>query len=213
MPESDRQAVAEEFERVVAGSPTHGFENPVVCRDGSRRWMVWNARYLPDYEDGPAILKVGHDITFLKQAQERALQSERLAAIGQMVTGLAHESRNALQRSQACLEMLALAVRDRPEALDLIERLQKAQDHLHHLYEDVRGYAAPIKLDKSPLRPARRSGARPGPTSSRPARASRPSCAKWSTASTCAARSTHFASSRSFATSSTTPWPPARLPS
>ena len=67
-----------------------------------------------------------------------------------MVTGLAHESRNALQRSQACLEMLALAVRDRPEALDLINRIQKAQDHLHHLYEDVRGYAAPIKLDKTP---------------------------------------------------------------
>ncbi len=68
--------------------------------------MVWNARFLADYEDGPAILKVGQDITFLKQAQERALQSERLAAIGEMVTGLAHESRNALQRSQACLEML-----------------------------------------------------------------------------------------------------------
>ncbi len=136
-------------------SPTRGFENPVACRDGSRRWMVWNARYLADYEDGPAILKVGQDITFLKQAQERAVQSERLAAIGEMVTGLAHESRNALQRSQACLEMLALAVRDRPEALDLIGRIQKAQDHLHTLYEDVRGYAAPIKLDRTPCDLAR----------------------------------------------------------
>jgi signal transduction histidine kinase len=105
---------------------------------------------LPDYEDGPAILNVGHDITYLKQAQQRALQAERLAAIGQMVAGLAHESRNALQRSQACLEMLALAVRDRPDALALIDRLQKAQDHLHLLYEDVRGYAAPIVLDRRP---------------------------------------------------------------
>lgn len=34
----------------------------------------------------------------LKQAQERALQSERLAAIGQMVTGLAHESGNGRLR-------------------------------------------------------------------------------------------------------------------
>jgi signal transduction histidine kinase len=84
----------------------------------------------------------------LEQAQRRALQAERLAAIGEMVTGLAHESRNALQRSQACLEMLALVVQDRPEALDLLDRLQKAQDHLHHLYEDVRGYAAPIHLEK-----------------------------------------------------------------
>jgi len=148
LPESSRKAVADEFVQVVDGRPSFGFENPVICRDGSRRWIVWNTRYLPDYEDGPAILKVGQDITFLKQAQERALQAERLAAIGQMVTGLAHESRNALARSQACLEMLALAVRDRPEALDLIGRLQKAQDHLHHLYEDVRSYAAPIKLEK-----------------------------------------------------------------
>jgi PAS domain S-box-containing protein len=148
--ESDRATVADEFRRVIAGKPTPGFENPVICRDGSRRSMVWNARFLDDYEGGPAILKVGHDITFFKQAQERAMQAERLAVIGEVVTGLAHESRNALQRSQACLEMLALAVHDRPDALDLINRIQKAQDHLHALYEDVRSYAAPIKLKCAP---------------------------------------------------------------
>jgi len=148
-PESDRRAMTRELERVLEGRPTRGFESRVICRDGSRRWLIWNARYLPDHEDAPAILLVGNDITFLKEAQERALQSERLAAIGQMVTGLAHESRNALARSQACLEMLALTVKDRPNALALIERLQNAQDHLHYLYEDVRGYASPIKLEKS----------------------------------------------------------------
>ena len=82
----------------------------------------------------------------LKQAQDKLLQSERLAAIGQMMTGLAHESRNALQRSQACLEMLALEVQDRPAALDFVARIQKAQDYLHQLYEEVRDYAAPIRL-------------------------------------------------------------------
>jgi PAS domain S-box-containing protein len=150
LPEADREAVAGMFRRVMNGTPTHGFENPIICRDGSRRWMTWNARHLLDYENGPAVLKVGQDITYLKQAQQQALRAERLAAIGQMVAGLAHESRNALQRSQACLEMLALKVRDRPDALDLIARLQKAQDHLQLLYEDVRSYAAPIVLDRRP---------------------------------------------------------------
>jgi C4-dicarboxylate-specific signal transduction histidine kinase len=84
----------------------------------------------------------------LKHAQEQALQSARLAAIGQMMTGLAHESGNALARSQACLEMLALEVQDRPDALDLIQRIQKAQDHLRQLYEEVRGYAAPLRLER-----------------------------------------------------------------
>src|SRR5262245_5292310 len=79
---------------------------------------------------------------------EQVLQNERLAAIGQMMTGLAHESGNALARMQSCLEMLAWEVEDRPEALDLIARIQKAQDHLKQLYEEVRGYAAPVKLER-----------------------------------------------------------------
>jgi two-component system, LuxR family, sensor kinase FixL len=149
LPDPERRAVAEELAGVLADRPMHGYEYPVVCRDDSSRWLVWNARLLPDHEGGPAILKVGQDITNLKQAQERALQAERLAAIGQMMTGLAHESRNGLQRIQACLEMLVLTVPDRLESLDLIARIQKAQDHLRDLYEDVRGYAAPIKLEYS----------------------------------------------------------------
>jgi signal transduction histidine kinase len=40
--------------------------------------------------------------------------------------------------------MLAKRVKDRPEALELIARIQNAQDHLHSLYEEVRTYAAPL---------------------------------------------------------------------
>jgi signal transduction histidine kinase len=91
------------------------------------------------------------DVTERKNAQERVLQSERLAAIGQMVTGLAHESGNALARSRACLEMLALEVEDRSEAVDLVSRTMLAQDHLQQLYEEVRGYAAPLRLEREVL--------------------------------------------------------------
>jgi two-component system sensor kinase FixL len=143
----DRHLADEAMQRLGFGEAVHGYEVRIRCRDGSSRCLVWNARRLDDYEGEEAILAVGHDISELKLAQQRALQHERLAAIGQMVTGLAHESRNALQRTQACLEMLALKVTDRPEALDLIRRAQQAQDHLHHLYEDVRTYAAPIRLE------------------------------------------------------------------
>jgi PAS domain S-box-containing protein len=148
LPEAHRQAAAHELRQVACQRPSRGVESPVVCKDGSWRWLVWNAQALHEYEGGPALLCVGQDITSLKEAQERALQSERLAAIGQMVTGLAHESGNALARSQACLEMLALEVEDRPEAVDLITRVQKAQDHLRQLYDEVRGYASPLRLQR-----------------------------------------------------------------
>ena len=81
-----------------------------------------------------------------QETEEKLRQAERLAAIGEMIAGLAHESRNALQQSQACLELLALKVEHWPDIADLVADVQKAQDHLHYLYEEVRGYAAPIKL-------------------------------------------------------------------
>jgi signal transduction histidine kinase len=83
-----------------------------------------------------------------QRLEERALQVERLAAIGQMVAGLAHESRNALQRSQACLEMLSLELAGQSAAIDLLLRIQAAQDELHRLFEEVREYAAPIQLER-----------------------------------------------------------------
>jgi two-component system sensor kinase FixL len=85
----------------------------------------------------------------LKLAQLQLIQSERLAAIGQMVTGLAHESRNALQRSRACLDMLDLDLESAPEQRDLVRRIRSALMELQTLYEEVRNYAAPIQLGKT----------------------------------------------------------------
>ncbi|MFM7151051.1 MAG: response regulator [Gemmataceae bacterium] len=161
LPVEYRGLVEEYLEKVRTQKEVRGIEYPVQCRDGSNRWVLWNAQMLeatslptisgtPEEEEGPIILAIGQDISALRQSQERTLQAERLAAIGQMVTGLAHESGNALARSQACLEMLELEVQDRPEALELLERIQNAQDHLEHLYEEVRNYAAPLRLEREP---------------------------------------------------------------
>jgi two-component system, LuxR family, sensor kinase FixL len=88
-------------------------------------------------------------VSDLRQAQQRLIQSERLAAIGQMMTGLAHESRNALQRSRACLDMLDLDLQSFPEQQDLVHRTRSALTELQRLYEEVRNYSAPIQLERS----------------------------------------------------------------
>jgi PAS domain S-box-containing protein len=116
-------------------------------RHGRERTVTWHAHVLDQPLFGErSLLLVGHDITDLEQAQQFALQRERLAAIGEMMAGLAHESRNALQRSQACLQRLCWRLHDQPESLDLLERAQQAQDDIVRLFEDVRNYAAPIAL-------------------------------------------------------------------
>jgi PAS domain S-box-containing protein len=86
------------------------------------------------------------DVTDRKKAEERARQSERLAAIGETMAALTHESRNALQRSSASLELLEIELEDRPGALQLVERAKLAQEQLRQLFEEVRQWAAPFNL-------------------------------------------------------------------
>ncbi len=121
----------------------------LATNNGEHRRVQWSARKL-----GRRLLLIGHDVTQLQEAQRQALQAERLAVIGQMSAGLAHEGRNALQRIQACLSLLTLRLQDQPESLEFLNRMQKAQDDLLRLFEDVRTFAvvSRLKLRWSDLR-------------------------------------------------------------
>jgi signal transduction histidine kinase len=82
------------------------------------------------------------------QAESRMRQAERLAGIGQMITGLAHESRNALQRIQACTEMMQLEMAPDATGHQWISRIGRALDDLNRLFDEVRNYAAPMVLER-----------------------------------------------------------------
>jgi len=136
--------------RAVNGQPTDRAE---ICLkfEGQRhnKWLSVTARPLVDNESnvrgGVAVLR---DVTVQKTAEQALVRSERLAAIGQMVTGVAHESRNALQQIQACCGLLEWKLEDHEDVHGLITDLQKAKDRLHRLFDDLRGYAAPMTLDR-----------------------------------------------------------------
>ncbi|MCA9085315.1 MAG: PAS domain S-box protein [Planctomycetaceae bacterium] len=122
-----------------------------ICSDGTEL-PVHLAVSAFDVNGQKRFTGIIRDLSELDSVQQQLLQSERLAAIGQMVTGLAHESRNALQRAQAHLDMLSLDLEEMPEQLDLAQRSKHALQDLHRLYEEVKGYAAPIQLEYRPVR-------------------------------------------------------------
>ena len=68
----DRERTLEQNRIVRAGGQALGFENRYVCRDGSFKWLLWNAR--ADLEN-QVIYSVARDITRRKQAEE---ERERL---------------------------------------------------------------------------------------------------------------------------------------
>ncbi len=151
----DHATVTQFIAAAAAGETPPPVEVPLRFEHTAPIYVRWHAR---NYERTPneakvtspvqpLVLCVGQDVTELTEAQLRLVRSERLAAIGQTMTGLAHESRNAFQRSQAALETLALELEERPNAAKLVERIQRAHDHLLHLYEEVLQFARPVRLD------------------------------------------------------------------
>ncbi len=152
LPSRDRNRLRKVFITSMSGEGVSGFVNPIVTADGEEREISWWDRRLRDSQGRViGILAIGHDVTDLRQAQERVVQSERLAAIGEAMAGLAHESRNALQRIQVCTEMLEDCVPHDADAMEYVKVIQKAQEDLQRTYQEVREYAAPIALSFEPL--------------------------------------------------------------
>ncbi|MFY9743776.1 MAG: PAS domain S-box protein [Candidatus Sulfotelmatobacter sp.] len=71
----DRQATLTESSRLENGESTFSFENRYLCKDGTYKWILWNAVSVPPQE---MIYAVGRDITGRKRMEE---VRERLAAI------------------------------------------------------------------------------------------------------------------------------------
>jgi two-component system, NtrC family, sensor kinase len=83
------------------------------------------------------VITIGEDITDWRAALDRTAQSEKLAALGQMATGVMHEINNPLATIAACSETLGLqwadAVRDRRAQSDVAERGVPAGDPMELL--------------------------------------------------------------------------------
>ncbi|MGC1273530.1 MAG: ATP-binding protein [Planctomycetaceae bacterium] len=139
-PQSDGSLAPDASELIAEGRAGNG-----LCSIGSGavRTVRWIVRPL---DDSGRRLAVGHDLTEVLAAQTRAVQSERLAAIGQTLATLSHESKNELLAIRFGLEQLGRCWDDQEAVSDLISELLNSQDRVWRLFEDVRSFAAPIHL-------------------------------------------------------------------
>src|SRR5436309_8555204 len=85
----------ERFAAVLA-SEAQSFESRYVASDGSVRYAAINSAPIVVDGETNGVLGIAHDITEQKQERERAARADKLRALGQLASGVAHDFNNSL---------------------------------------------------------------------------------------------------------------------
>jgi two-component system, NtrC family, sensor histidine kinase HydH len=113
------------------------------------RFVVENRRQIQRYQELAETLAETN--RRLEQAQAEARRSERLAALGQLSAGLAHEIRNPLGVIKGSAEMLAQKLGDsNPLATELAGYISTETNRLSALVTRFLDFARPLHADLTP---------------------------------------------------------------
>jgi two-component system NtrC family sensor kinase len=92
-----------EFDRVFRAGEIQQMDIQVDSRGESRSYRISRIPMRLDGEAITHVITIGEDVTEARDTQLRILQSEKLAAVGQLAAGVMHEINNPLATIGACV--------------------------------------------------------------------------------------------------------------
>jgi PAS domain S-box-containing protein len=123
--------------RPPADGRARSIELPLRTRAGNLRDVRWRLRRLPRSteaaDDDVELFAMGYDLTDERAAGQHDRQQERLAAVGTLAAGLAHEIRNPLNGAQLHVSFLERALKASPVSDDALEAVGIVRDEIKRL--------------------------------------------------------------------------------
>jgi PAS domain S-box-containing protein len=156
--EAGTPELAQIMKQVATGGDLSNCEVRLPSVSGTTARAAFNVATVRAQGGRPsAILAVGQDVTALRVLQNQVIHAEKLATVGQIAAGVAHEINNPLTSIQACVEAVlnkaTMATQGRvPNQIELVdvERLKRIQDgaeRIRRFTHDLVGYARPSRVE------------------------------------------------------------------
>ena len=98
--------------------------------------------------DGAVIIL--RDLSEIKQLQQRVKRSEKLAAIGELAAGVAHEIRNPLSSIRGFAQFLQKTLHDKPKEQEYAQTMVNEVDRINRVVTDLLTFARPLQAMLAP---------------------------------------------------------------
>jgi two-component system sensor histidine kinase HydH len=141
-----REFMLKKWEEVKRGSH-RPFEIEVTTRDGGKRNLLIT---IGPIKGTDKYLFVQRDITEFKNLEKKFYDSQKLAAVGQLSAGIAHEVRNPLSSIKMSLQILEKRLNPAGNDLKRFKIAEKEVEHLEKIVNDILIYAKPAEPEMKP---------------------------------------------------------------
>jgi PAS domain S-box-containing protein len=151
-PESREMAIARIQQIMETGRTTDWVEQKLVRLNGEE--FLAETKGIPfRYQGIPGVLTIVRDITERKKSHQTLLRYERLAAVGKVIAGIAHEIRNPLAVVSGMSHVLQQKFAGRPEFSEEVDAILLQTERLRLFMTDILDYSRELLIKKNEVDP------------------------------------------------------------
>lgn len=143
-----RQPIELSLSAAATGEQLPRFEADLTTPDGFAVRIGYSVSHLlSEEQQATGLIITFQDLTEIRSMEESVRRKDRLAAVGRVAAGLAHEIRNPLGAMRGAIQMLEAKMPPQSVQAGLMDIILKESDRLNNIITNFLGYARPAAGD------------------------------------------------------------------